>query len=69
MKGRKQPLFFYLLGAGLELTFAGSHSLRPLVINIFVADTSAVLKPSTARSTTAVSARFLERAAFGARGR
>ena len=49
----------------LGLTFAGRHALKPFVTNIFVAGTSAVLKPSTARSATTVSAGFLERAAFG----
>ena len=53
----------------LELTFAGRHALKPLVINIFVVGTSAVLKPSTTRSATAVSAGFRERAASGARRR
>ena len=50
----------------LELTCADRHSLKPLVINIFVMGTSAVLKPSTIRSATTASAGFLERAAFGA---
>ena len=50
----------------LELTFAGRHTIKPLVINMFVAGTSTVLKPSTARSTTTSSAGFPERAAFGA---
>ena len=49
----------------LELTFAGCHSLKPHVSNIFAVYTSAVLKPSTARSATTVSAGFRERAAFG----
>ena len=53
----------------LELTFAGRHTLKPLMINIFLACISAVLKPSTARSATAVSAGFLERPTFGARQR
>ena len=51
------------------LTFAGFHALKPPVVNVFVACTSAVLKPSTARSATTVSAGFLEFAAFGARHR
>ena len=54
---------------GLELTCAGRHSFKPLVINIFVVNTSAVLKPSTVRSATTASAGFLERAAFGTRYR
>ena len=49
-----------------ELTFAGRHAFKPLVINIIVVGTSTVLKPSTARSATTVPARFLEHAAFGA---
>ena len=53
-------------GVRLELTFARRHALKPLVVNVFVAGTSAVLKPSTTGSATAVSAGFLERAAFGA---
>ena len=53
----------------LELTFAGRHALEPLVINIFVAGTSAVLKPSTARSAAAVSTGFRERATPSTRNR
>ena len=56
-----------ILYVSIKLTFAGRHSLKPLVINIFVAGTSAVLKPSTARSATTVSAGFCERATPGAR--
>ena len=52
-----------------QLTFAGHHALKPLVINIFVAGTSTVLKPRTARCATTVSAGFLERATFGTRHR
>ena len=59
----------YLSYAVIELTFAGRHTLKPLVVNIFVAGTSAVLKPTTARSATTVSAGFLERAASRARHR
>ena len=51
----------------LELTFAGRHTLKPLVVNIFVTGTATVPKPSTARSATTISAGFLESAAFGAR--
>ena len=54
-------------GVRLELTFARRHALKPLVVNVFVAGTSAVLKPSTPRSATAVSAGFRERAAPGTR--
>ena len=53
----------------LELTFAGLHALRPHVINVSVAGTSAVLEPRTARSATTDSAGFLERAALWARYR
>ena len=52
-----------------KLTFAGRHALKPPVINIFVAGTSAVVKPSTTRSATTASAGFLERAALWARHR
>ena len=41
---------------GLELTFAGLHTFRPLVVNILAAKSSAVLEPSTARSATTDSA-------------
>ena len=44
----------------LELTFAGRHALKPLVINIFVAGTPAVLKPSAARSAATDPAGFAE---------
>ena len=53
-----------ILYVSIKLTFAGSHALEPLVINIVVAGTSAVLKPSTPRSATTDSAGFRERAAF-----
>ena len=56
----------YLYAVSLELTFAGRHALKPLVINIVVEGTSTVLKPSTTRSATTLSAGFLERATFGA---
>ena len=55
-----------LYALGLEPTFAGRHALKPLVINNFVAGTSAVLKPSAARSTTTDSAGFLKRATLWA---
>ena len=48
----------------LELTFAGLHALRPLVINVSVAGTSTVLIPSTAGSATTDSAGFREGAAL-----
>ena len=53
----------------LERTFACRHTLEPLMINIFVAGTSAVFEPSTARSATTGSAGFLEHTAFAARHR
>ena len=48
----------------LELTFAGRHALKPTVVNVFVAGTSAVLKPSAARSAAADPAGFRECAAL-----
>ena len=51
---------------GLELTFAGVHALNPLMINIVVVGSSAVLIPRTTRSATTDSAGFRECAAFGA---
>ena len=51
----------------LELTFAGLHALKPLVIHIFVAGSPTPPKPSTARSATTDSAGFLERATLWAR--
>ena len=53
----------------LALTFADLHALKPAVINVSVANTSTVLKPSTARSATTDFAGFLERAALWARHR
>ena len=53
----------------LELTLAGRYALKPLVSDISVVGAPAILKPSTARSATAVSTGFLERAAFAARYR
>ena len=55
-----------LHAVNLELTFASLHALKPTVINVSVASTSAVLKPNTARSATTDSAGFLERAALRA---
>ena len=57
----------HLHAIGLELTFAGLHAFRPPVSNISVADSSAVLEPSAARSATTDSAGFLECAALWAR--
>ena len=54
-------------GISLGLTFAQLRALKPGVINVFLANTSTVLKPSAARSATTNSAGFLERAAFRAR--
>ena len=53
----------------LELTFAGLQAFKPPVIHVSVADTSAVLIPSTTWSTATDSARFLERAALWAHHR
>ena len=50
---------------GIELTFASHDALRPRVICVSVAGTATVLIPSTARSATTNSPRFLERAALG----
>ena len=62
--GRRCTLY-----VSIKLTLAGSHALEPLVINIVVAGTSAILKPSPARSATTLSARFRKRAASGTRCR
>ena len=51
----------------LELTFAGLHTFKPPVTNVFVDGTSTVLKPSTPRSATTDSAGFLEGATLCAR--
>ena len=56
----------YLHVVTLGLTFAGLDALKPLVISVAVTGTSAVFKPSTARSTTTDSSRFLEHATFRA---
>ena len=66
-KQNSHGLVMHLHAIGLELTFAGLHAFRPPVINISVADSSAVLEPSAARSATTDSAGFLERAALWAR--
>ena len=50
-----------------ELTFAGLHALKPLVVYVFVCSTSAVLVPSGTRSATTDSAGFRKRAALWAR--
>ena len=59
----------YMTLIALELTFACLHALKPPVSNVTVAFSSAVLKPSTARSATTDSAGFLEGAALRARHR
>ena len=59
--------FMYLHTTNLKLTFADLHAFKPAVIDVSVADTSAVLVPSTARSATTDSAGFLERATLWAR--
>ena len=63
MKTRKQSLH----GVSLGLTFADRDALKPPVTSVAVADTSAVLIPSTVRSATTSSTGFLERAALWAR--
>ena len=70
-KGKKKErsrfshsLAMHLHAIGPRLTYTGIHALRPTVINISVADSSAVLEPSAARSATTGSAGFLERAAL-----
>ena len=57
----------YLHVIKLELTLAGLYAFKPPVINIFVAGSSTVLEPSTARSAATDSAGFLERAALRTR--
>ena len=47
----------------LGLTFASLHALKPAVIHVSVAGTSTIIIPSTTRSATTDSPRFLERAA------
>ena len=54
-------------GFSFGLTLAGLDALKPPVIYVFVCSTSAVLIPTTARSATTDSARFLERATLEAR--
>ena len=51
----------------LGLTFACLHALKPPMINVFVANTPAVVVPSTTRSATTNSAGFLECTALRAR--
>ena len=58
-------MYLYILS--LALTFTGLHAFKPSVVNVSVADSLTVLKPSAARSATADSARFLECAALWAR--
>ena len=60
----------YLVGAlvyavvNVGLTFAGVQAVKPAVNHICVAGTPTVLVPSTIRSATTDSTRFLERAAL-----
>ena len=54
----------YIHGVSLELTCAGLHALRPSVISVHAACTSALLEPSTTGSATTDLARFLEGAAL-----
>ena len=50
----------------VALTFASLHALKPPVINVSIANTSTVPKPSTVGSATTDSAGFLECAALRA---
>ena len=59
----------YVHTINLKLTFASPDALKPPVTNVPVVNTSTILKPSTARSATTLSAGFRERATFGARRR
>ena len=54
----------YLHAINLELTVASLDALKPSVTNVPVADTSTILKPSTARSATTESAGLLKPAAL-----
>ena len=56
----------YLHPVRLELTYASRNALEPPVINVSVARTSTILKPSTARSATTDSAGFRKRATLWA---
>ena len=56
--------WIYLYRISLGLTSAGFGAFKPPMIGVSVAGTSAILIPSTARSATTGSARFLERAAL-----
>ena len=51
----------------LGLTFASLNALKPPVINVSVADTSAVLKPGAPGGATTGSVRLLKLAALWAR--
>ena len=67
IKGTSNYHSHCLFGATITaLTFAGFYALRPSVINVSSAGTSAVLNPSTTRSATTDFAGFLERAALWA---
>ena len=54
----------YLNTVNIELTFAGIRAFKPPVINVSPASTSAVIIPSTTRSATTDSPRFLKLAAL-----
>ena len=54
----------YLHGICLERTCTGLHALRPFVISVSIAKTSAVLEPRTTGSATTDLAGFLEGAAL-----
>ena len=57
----------YTHAINIKLTFASLYTLKPPVINVSIAGSSAVLKPSTARSATTDSAGSAERAALWTR--
>ena len=57
----------YLHDVSLELTCTGLHAVRPCMISIAVAGTSAALVPRTTRSATTDLAGFLEGAALETR--
>ena len=65
----RRSIYELVHGGSIGLTFAGLHALKPPVISVSVASTSAVLIPSTARSATTDNSGFLELAALWARHR
>ena len=63
----RRSIYELVHGGSIGLTFAGLHALKPCVINVSVASTSAVLMPSTARSATTDSAGFSKSVALWTR--